>query len=109
MSSAVLKSKYEPLFTIREVATIFKLSPAAVRHLIKNGELQAIRIGKQFRIPQSIIDSYFTPFQSPESPYGFGLLKGKKFPRGVVFENKARRVRKPQSLEKLVKELNKIK
>lgn len=83
-------TSYESLFTIREVAAIFKLSPAAVRHLIQNGELEAIRIGKQFRVPQSVVDRYFSPFPSSRPLPGFGLFKGKKMPKGITFENKIR-------------------
>ena len=102
------KTNYEPLFTIREVAGIFKLSPAAVRHLIQKGEIDAIRIGKQFRVPQSVVDEYFKPFQQPHPLPGFGLLKG-RVPRGVVFENRVRKKSRHQTLEAFLKELEKIK
>lgn len=104
-----LKTNYENLFKISEVARIFKLSPAAVRQLIQKGELAAIRIGKQFRVPQSVVDDYFKPFQQPHPLPGFGLFKGKKFPTGVEFENRMRKKNKHQTLEAFLDELRKIK
>lgn len=103
-----LKTNYEPLFTVREVALIFKLSPPAVRHLIQKGELNAIRLGKQFRVPQSVVDHYFKPFQETDPLPGFGLFKGKKVPKGVSFENKARKKVKHRSLEQLLDDLKQI-
>lgn len=103
-----LKTNYEPLFTIREVASIFKLSPAAVRQLIQKQELAAIRIGKQFRVPQSIVDDYFRPFQQPHPLPGFGILKG-RVPQGIAYENRMREKTKHQTLEAFLDELKKIK
>ncbi|MBI2339937.1 MAG: helix-turn-helix domain-containing protein [Deltaproteobacteria bacterium] len=109
MKSSAATMNYEPVLTVREVAGIFKLSSAAVRHLIQKGEIAAIRIGKQFRVPQSAIDDYFKPFQQPHPLPGFGLLKGRKFPKGVVFENQVRKRSKHQSLRSLLRQLEKIK
>lgn len=104
-----IKTNYEPLFTVREVASIFKLSPAAVRQLIQKQELAAIRIGKQFRVPQSVVDEYFRPFQRPHPFPGFGIFRGKKYPKGIEFENRMRKKNKHQTLEALLDELKKIK
>ena len=50
---------YSEVYTVEEFAKVFKLSPEAVRTLIRKGEVPAIRIGKQYRIPQDVIDRYF--------------------------------------------------
>ncbi len=52
-------SPYEEVFPVEEVAKIFKLSVGAVRNLIREKELPALRIGKQYRIPKWAIDRYF--------------------------------------------------
>lgn len=62
------------VYTVEEFAKIFKLSPEAVRNLIRKQEIAAIRIGKQYRIPQQIVDRYFAQATSPEER-GFGMRK----------------------------------
>lgn len=108
MELPATKINYEPVFAIREVASIFKLSPTAVRQLIKKGELASIRIGKQFRIPKSVIDSYFNSYESPVSSQAFGLLKNKKGSGGINFENKIRKKTKHQSLPQFLAELQNL-
>jgi excisionase family DNA binding protein len=63
--------------TLEEFAQVFKLSPEAVRNLIRQGEVGAIRIGKQYRIPQSVIDRYFAQALPPEER-GFGMWQQKR-------------------------------
>lgn len=67
---------YPDVYTVEEFAKIFKLSPEAVRNLIRKQEIAAIRIGKQYRIPQEIIDRYFAQATSPEER-GFEMWKQK--------------------------------
>jgi Helix-turn-helix domain len=55
---------------------MFKLSPEAVRSLICEGEIPAIRIARQYRIPQAIVEHYFTQATSPEE-LGYGMWKHK--------------------------------
>jgi excisionase family DNA binding protein len=50
---------YEGVFTVMDFAEIFRISESAVRTLIRKGKLQAIKIGGQYRIPKSIVDSFF--------------------------------------------------
>lgn len=64
------------MLTVEEFARIFKLSPEAVRNLIRRGEIQAIRIGKQYRIPQDVVDRYFAQALPPEER-GFGMWRRK--------------------------------
>jgi excisionase family DNA binding protein len=67
---------YPNVLTVEEFAEVFKISPEAVRNLIRRGEIQAIRIGKQYRIPQQIVDRYFAQALPPEER-GFGMWRRK--------------------------------
>lgn len=66
--------KYPDVYTVEEFGRIFKLSPEAVRTLIRKGEIPAIRIGKQYRIPQDVVDRYFAQALPPEER-GFGMWR----------------------------------
>ncbi|MBI3000920.1 MAG: helix-turn-helix domain-containing protein [Deltaproteobacteria bacterium] len=85
MKSAV---NYPEVYTVEEFAKIFKLSPEAVRTLIRKGEISAIRIGKQYRIPQIVVDRYFAQAISPEER-GFGMWKQNRIP-SLSYVNKLR-------------------
>jgi len=85
MKSAV---NYPEVYTVEEFARIFKLSPEAVRTLIRKGEISAIRIGKQYRIPQIVVDRYFAQAMSPEER-GFGMWKQHRTP-SLPYVNKLR-------------------
>ncbi len=63
---------YPLVYTVEEFAKLFKLSPEAVRNLIRKGEIAAMRIGKQYRIPQDVIDRFFAQAVPPEER-GFGM------------------------------------
>lgn len=65
---------YPEIYTVEEFAKIFKLSPEAVRSLIRKRDIPAIKIGKQYRIPQNVVDWYFAQAVSPEE-LGFGMWK----------------------------------
>src|SRR5437899_6184635 len=69
-------AEYPTVLTLEEFAEVFKLSPEAVRNLIRGGEIQAIRIGKQYRIPQHVVDRYFAQALPPEER-GFGMWRGR--------------------------------
>lgn len=62
--------------TVEEFAGLFRLSPDAVRRLIRRGEIFAIRIGRQYRIPRKVVARLFAQAASPEER-GFGMWKGK--------------------------------
>lgn len=38
------------VFTVKEVATLFKTTQQQVRNMIRSGELEAIKIGREYRI-----------------------------------------------------------
>jgi excisionase family DNA binding protein len=48
----------EPLLTVGEVAGLMRVSNMTVYRLIKAGDLPAIRVGKNFRIRRSDVESY---------------------------------------------------
>jgi excisionase family DNA binding protein len=60
------------VYTVEEFAKMFRLAPEAVRSLIRKGEIPAIHIERQYRIPQAVVDRYFAQATSPEEQ-GFGL------------------------------------
>ncbi len=76
------------MYTVEEFARLFKLSPEAVRTLIRKGEIPAIRIGKQYRIPQDVVDRYFAQTPPPEAR-GFGMWRQKPV-ASLTYVNKLR-------------------
>lgn len=46
------------LLTVAEVADLLRVSNMTVYRLIKAGQLGAIRVGKNYRIPQADLDDY---------------------------------------------------
>ena len=79
---------YPEVYTVEEFAKMFKLSPEAVRTLIRNGEILAIHIGKQYRIPQDVVDRYFAQALPPEER-GFGMWRRKPV-ASLAYVNKLR-------------------
>lgn len=69
-------SYYEDVFSIEEVAKILKISRRYILKLIKEGKFGAIKIGKEYRIPKSVIDSFFMQaitLPTPSEEYAYGL------------------------------------
>ncbi|MBI4901888.1 MAG: helix-turn-helix domain-containing protein [Actinobacteria bacterium] len=46
------------LLTVAEVATLLRVSKMSVYRLIHSGELEAVRFGRTFRVPQAAVDAY---------------------------------------------------
>ncbi len=46
------------LLTVAEVADLLRVSNMSVYRLIKGGQMGAIRVGKNYRIPQADLDDY---------------------------------------------------
>ena len=44
--------------TVAEVATIMRVSKMTVYRLVHSGELEAIRVGRSFRVPEQAVNSY---------------------------------------------------
>jgi excisionase family DNA binding protein len=81
-------ASYSAVYTVEEFAKIFKLSPQSVRILIRTGEIPAIRIGKQHRIPQAVVDHSFAQATSPKER-GFAMWKKSRVP-SLTYVNKLR-------------------
>src|SRR5262245_41958096 len=81
-------ASYSVVYTVEEFAKIFKLSRQSVRTLIRTGEIPAIHIGKQHRIPQAVVDHYFAQATSPQER-GFGMWQKNRV-RNVTYVNKLR-------------------
>jgi excisionase family DNA binding protein len=79
---------YPEVYTVEEFAKLFKLTPEAVRTLIHEGEILAIRIGRQYRIPQSVVDQYFAQ-ALPAEERGFGMWKRRPV-ASLTYVNKVR-------------------
>ena len=82
------QASYPEVYTVEEFAKVFKLSSEAVRPLIRKGEVPAIRIGKQYRIPQNVVDRYFAQVLPPEER-GFGMWRRKPI-ASLTYVNKLR-------------------
>jgi excisionase family DNA binding protein len=48
----------EEVYTIEETANILKVSTETIRKLIARGELEARRVGRQYRITREAIDKF---------------------------------------------------
>ena len=79
---------YSTVYTVEEFAKIFKFSRQSVKTLIRTGEIPAIRIGNQHRIPQTVVDHYFAQASSPQER-GFGMWKKNRVP-SLTYVNKLR-------------------
>ena len=96
---------YEPLLTVAEVAKIFRLTEAGIRKMIKGKRLPAVRLGREYRIPQYAVNNIFSPFShiTPEEA-GFGMwkTKGPRSPEKWVREI---REKDPRTLDELLNDL----
>ena len=48
------------LLTVSEVADVMRVSNMTVYRLIKSGQLPAVRVGKNYRIRESDVDTYLS-------------------------------------------------
>jgi len=104
----VKERNYEEVFTVEEVAGIFKLSRGSVRNLIKKGEIPAIKIGKQYRIPESIVEKLYSQVYKVSEPEkaGYGMLKNSnKAVSGLEYVRKIRDTSK--TVEETLEEIDK--
>jgi excisionase family DNA binding protein len=44
--------------TVAEVAQTMRVSKMTVYRLVHNGELEAVRVGRSFRVPETAVDEY---------------------------------------------------
>ena len=58
--------------TVAEVASIMRVSKMTVYRLLHSGEIEAIRVGRSFRVPESAVNRYlrgaFTATSAPPGP-----------------------------------------
>lgn len=105
--SLALKEDSVQLWTVREVAEILRLSVGAVRNLIVQREIPALRLGKQYRIPKYVIDNLLSPLlgESVES-LGFGLWQGRSETKDSArYVRKIRKREESKSLDTILDEL----
>lgn len=48
----------EELLTIREIAVQYRVSEAVIRWHIREGNLEAIKFGKQYRVPKRALEKF---------------------------------------------------
>lgn len=48
------------VYTPEEIANLLKISVPTVRRLIREGELEAVPVGKQYRITQEALDKFLS-------------------------------------------------
>jgi excisionase family DNA binding protein len=44
--------------TVAEVATLMRVSRMTVYRLVHSGEMPAVRVGRSFRVPESVVHDY---------------------------------------------------
>jgi len=103
-------SFYEDVFSIEEVAKILKVPKRYIMRLIKEGKFGAMKIGKEYRVPKSVVDSFFSealtaPYPSEE--YGFGIWADRNDLPGdsVEFVNKIREASDKKELSDIIAEV----
>ncbi|MCR9136186.1 MAG: helix-turn-helix domain-containing protein [Alphaproteobacteria bacterium] len=47
-----------PYFTTHEIAELFKISEATVRNRIHDGDLRAVRFGREFRVAAKDLEAF---------------------------------------------------
>jgi len=51
-------TQQDPLYlTIKELAAILRVDHKTIRNAIRDGRIEAVRVGRAFRIPTSAIDA----------------------------------------------------
>lgn len=93
------------LLTVEEVARIFRLTPAAIRRMIRAREFPALRIGREYRIPERVVENMLGSLNEGNlKDAAFGLWKGSGSPRGETWVRKHRDSDR-RSLEEILKDL----
>lgn len=95
------------VYTIEEVAIIFRVPANTIRRLIRRGDLPAIRLGRLYRVPVSVIDRYFDLPETTLSAEDLGLGMWKDDPTigdSVEYVNRIRAADK-RPLQEVIEEL----
>ena len=98
----------DKVYTVAEVAAIFRIPTDTVRRLIHSGDLPAIRLGRVYRVPKSVIDGYFDlpPATVPLEKFGFGMWKGDAIGSDAVEYVNRLRDADVRTLREVVEDLN---
>lgn len=93
------------LLTVEEVARIFRLTPAAIRRMIRAKEFPAIRIGREYRVPQRVVENMLGSLNEKNlKDAAFGLWRNNRFVRGEAWIRK-HRDHDQRSLEEILKDM----
>ena len=57
-----------PFMTTHEIAELLKVSEATVRNWIHEGELRAIRVGREFRVAAKDLEAFFEAHETQPAP-----------------------------------------
>jgi excisionase family DNA binding protein len=102
-------SYYEDVFSVEEVAKILKMPKKYIVKLIREGKFGAMKIGREYRVPKSVVDSFFNealtaPYPSEE--YGFGIWADRRdIPEdSVEYVNKIREESDNKELSDIITE-----
>lgn len=58
----------KPFFTIHEIAELLKISEATVRNRIHEGDLRAIRFGREFRVAEKDLEAFVNAHETRPPP-----------------------------------------
>lgn len=96
------------VYTVDEVAAIFRVPSDTIRRLIHSGDLPAIRLGRVYRVPKSVIDGYFDlpPATVPLEKLGFGMWKEDAIGSDAVEYVNRLREADTRTLREVVEDLN---
>lgn len=48
----------DDLLTVKETAAFLKVSRVQVRRMIRNGDLAAVKVGREYRIPLAVLKEF---------------------------------------------------
>jgi excisionase family DNA binding protein len=57
-----------PFYTTHEIAELLKVSEATVRHWIHEGELRAVRFGREFRVAAKDLEAFVNAHVTQPTP-----------------------------------------
>ena len=103
---------YEDVFSVEEVARILKISRRYIFKLIREGKLGAMKIGKEYRIPKSVLDSYFNqasaaPYPTEEYAFGIWADRGDISEDSVDYVNRIREESEKKELPEIITDAEK--
>jgi len=103
---------YEDVFSVDEAARILKISKRYIFRLIREGKFGAMKIGREYRIPKSVLDSFFNQVSAAPSPTkecGFGIWADRVdiSEDGVDYVNRVRAEVQKKDLSEIVSDAEK--